>query len=187
MWFKDLKEHSDLIKPVAEIKPFLQKHYEKLGRQVAATTYSMLHYRYVMTLKQVTPDANFPEIPTSLRLLESDFGGPVAIHEVSLNKKEPELMETFYNQTYLKNFQSSVLKMKTIEADETKGEIRNLSIPALNVDTLWLSYDEKKADGFVSIWDFEIKAKEVFSTEKFLPFINDLKYRLDKMKGPRGS
>jgi hypothetical protein len=126
-------------------------------------------------------------LPTSLRLLESDGGGPIAIHEVSLNKTKPELLETFYNQTYLKNFQSSVLKMKKIEPDETKGEIRNLSIPALNVDTLWLSYDEKKSDGFVSIWDLEIKENEVFSIENFLPFINDLKYKLDKVNRPRGA
>ena len=187
MWFKDLNEHSDLVKPVAEIKQFLQKHYEKSGRQITSTTYSMLHYRYVMTLKQVNPEAILPEVPTSLRLLESDAGGPIAIHEVSLNKKKPELLETFYNQTFLKNFQGSVLKMKSIEPDETKGEIRNLSIPALNVDMLWLSYDEKKADGFVSIWDLEIKANEVLSVDKFLPFINELKYKLDKINRPRGA
>jgi hypothetical protein len=186
MWFKDLNEHSDLVKPVAEIKPFLQEHYEKFGRQIMATTYSMLHYRYVMTLTEVSPAAKLPTKPTSLRLLESDAGGAIAIHEVSLNKKEPELLETFYNQAYLKNFQSSVLKMKTIEPDETKGEIRNLSIPALNVDTLWLSYDEKP-DEFISIWDLEIKPNEVFSAEKFLAVINDLKYKLNKANRPKGA
>ena len=140
-----------------------------------------------MTIKQVTPDAKLPEKPSRLRLLESDAGGPIAIHEVSLNKEKPELLETFYSQTYLKNFQSAIIKMRKKEQDETKGEIRYLSIPALNVDTLWLYYGGKNVDGFISIWDIGIKEKEIYSEDKFLPFISDLKYKLNKMRGPKGA
>ena len=40
MWFKDLNEHADLIKPAAEIRPFLEKHYEKLGRPINTSAIS---------------------------------------------------------------------------------------------------------------------------------------------------
>lgn len=187
MWFKEKKEHAALLDPVAQIRPFLQKHYENLGRTVANTEYDMLHYRYVMTLKQVSSDAKLPEKPTSLRLLESDAMGPIAIHEVSLNKKKPALLETFFSQTYLKNFQNAVKKMKIKESDETKGEIRHLCIPALNVDTLWLHYGGSDVDGFVSIWDQDTKDKEIYTEDKFLLLMGDLKYRLGKMKGEMGA
>jgi len=187
MWFKDLSEHEDLVKPIAEIKPLLEKYYKDSGRVIFASEYSMLHYRYILPLKQITKQTKLPVKPTNLRVLESDIAGPIAFHEVSLVKNKPELFETFMDKRFFSDFNNAVLRLKSKEKDETKGEIRQLSIPALNVDALWLHYGGGKVDKFVLIREFDLKDKEVYDENKFLILLNDLKYKMGKMKGQMGA
>ena len=187
MWFKKLSDHSVLINPVAEIRPLLKKHYEDLGRPISTAVYSMLHYRYVMTLKQIKPEAKLPVKPTSLRLLESDANGPIAFHEVSLNSNKPGLLETFISPKYIMNFQNAILKIKEIDKDETKGEIRLLSVPALNVEAVWLNYEGTQPEKFALIWEFGSNDKQLFTKDQFLILLNQMKYRLGKVKGEMGA
>lgn len=187
MWFRELSDHSGLINPVAEIRPLLKKHYEALGRIISKAEYTMLHYRYNLTLKRITFKSKFPLKPTSLRLLESDANGPIAFHEVSLGKKNPKLLETYLSQSYILNFQKAISKIKEIDKDENKGEIRLLSIPSLNVEAVWLYDKGAEVNLFANIWEFSSKDQKVYSENDFLTLLNELKYRLGKIKGEIGA
>jgi len=188
MWFKQLSDHAPLADPLVEVRQLLQRHYEKSGRALSAPIYSNLHSGYFMTLDEIGAKAKFPNEPKSLRLVESDSNGPIALHELSLDKDKPRLLATFVDPRYTSNFDQAILKIKSHVKDETKGEIRHLSVPALNVEAVWLHFDEEKHDRFALTRNFNAKdSGKLHNGHDFLALLEKLKNKLGKIDEEMGA
>ncbi len=180
MWFKSHKEHADLIMPAEKGKRLVNEHYKE-KRILTKTRFSCLHYRYLMTFEQISSEAKLPESPSNMRALESDFDGfPLAFHELSLNKANPELLAIKLNERILLNFKETILKIAEKELDQSTGEIRHLSIPAVNIEAVWYKNAEESKNEFYLTSQDDNKI-EAFSEDEFIKQVKRLKNRLVKM------
>jgi hypothetical protein len=187
MWFKQQKNFEALLKPIEEVNSLVKEELLKKGRAIDKTEYSLLHDRFVLTLKQITPAMKLPEKPVSMRVFESDQNGHIAIHDVSVDPQNPNLLKTLLSQKKFLNFQNAIAKIKTKHKDESDGEIRLLDVPALNVEALWLHFNDDKDDKFGITIEFNPKDKELFTRAQFLDMLNQMKENQGKVKKKMGA
>ena len=186
MWYKKIPDYANLVDPVAEIRPTVKMHYETNDRIIGPAAYSMLHYHYVIPLDKISPATKFPNTPSGMRVLESDADGPLAIHELSADKNKPELIATFLGEKFISDFQNAISKIKVKEKDENNGEIRSITIPALNVEAVWLHYKEGNSDLISLVWEFDANDKELLKPAQFMAYLIKRKNKLGEIKDGMG-
>ncbi len=188
MWFKKQSEYKDLLQPIKGVFPLLKKDYTEKGRIIKATEYSKLHDRYVLTLEEIKPNAELPKKkPVSMRVVESDKNGYIAIHDVSPNNKKPRLFMTFFSESKFENFEKAIEKIKIKNKDESKGELRVLNVPALNVEALWLHFQNGEGDVFAITANLTPKDEELLTEGEFVYYLNFKKNNLGYLTDETGA
>jgi len=187
MWYKDKKDLEELLKPIEKVMPVVKKQYEEKYGAIGVTRFEMLHDRYVLTLQQVAPNTKWPEKPVSMRAIQLNKKGYVAMYDVSLNKNKPHLFMTFLSATKYLNFEGALKKIKAKHKDENKGELRVLDVPALNMEALWLHFKDGTDDKFACTAEYDPKEKELFTGPNFLAYLNLKKKALANMTDDMGA
>jgi hypothetical protein len=158
MWFKELMLNPKLLKPIPEIKPLINVYDKniKIDTELLEGDYSIPHNTYLVELDSIKKNFSLPETPNSLRVIEIKNDKPMAMYEVGMNEDNPELMQMNVNTSYFDQLNEALGRLKAFAGKKKElGEIRLIKVPALNIDALWLHYDNKANDIITLIRRFE--------------------------------
>jgi hypothetical protein len=118
--------------------------------------------------------------------MESDAKGqPIAIYESGVDEKMSKYFQVFLDKKCYNYLISGVEKLKKFEKINKNGEIRYLRIAALNLEIVWLHYEDGEEDLFVLNQNFG-EPQPVLTETQLLVLLNEMKYKLDKMDESMG-
>lgn len=182
MWFEDFSKHEELIKPILNVRPQIEAYYKSKSKEriLLAPQFKDLHLQYSIKFDKINEATTLPSKPSSHRVLEFDNNGPIAFHVLSLSKKKPELLESMISEKRINDFYNSLEKIKEKVKDETEGKIRFLTVPSLNVQSVWIHFDEPGKDGFSLITRFDPKDEELMGEARYKHYLFERKKRLEK-------
>jgi hypothetical protein len=190
MLFKDILYNKKLLKPISDIKPHLSSlsefGSEKFMVPGKPEEYNLPHYSYVLGLDEIKTNFNWPKEPKSLRLVELSDQSPAALYEVTLDEKNPELIQMNTNKHYFSHLEKSlVLLQGNVNENEETGELRLLKIPALNIEAFWLHYDNaSEKDQMAPVKKFEEDSRfnwtKTYSSKEFSDLVKDLAKQIDQ-------
>lgn len=181
MRFEDFSKHEELIKPIMEVRPQIEAYYKSKpgGRILLAPKFKDLHWQYSIKFDKINEATKLPSKPSSQRVLEYDNNGPIAFHVLNLSKKKPELLESMISEKRINDFYAALEKIKEKAKDETKGQIRFLNVPSLNVQSVWIHFDEPGKDIFSMITRFDPKDEELMGEAKYQHYLFGRKNQLE--------
>ena len=193
MWIKDLVFNPKLLNPIQAVRPMLQVYNEKidLHKQTPETDFGIPHYVFNLGLSDLKRGLKLPQIPASLRVLEMKMDKPVAFYEVGLDEQHPELIQMNTDQNFFQLFNHSISELKMADSkNKSKGELRIIRIPALNMEAVWLSYTGN-VNGMVSViprFDYEfVKTNKVYSEDEFARLLIKQASKLEKFDDTMGA
>ncbi len=193
MWYKDLVFNPVLLKPIPSVRPLLNVYGEKIEtlKDVVMNDIRLPHYVFNVGLNEIKRGMKLPQNPSSLRVLEIKENSPVAFYELSLNEENPELIQMNTNKDFFDKMDSSMSRLKqTDRKNNSVGELRTLRIHALNIEAIWLHYNENTED-IISVlprFDYNhIKSDTVYTLKEFLELIQREKSQLGKLDELMGS
>jgi len=195
MHLKDLIFNYRLLDPIPEIRPLARFNNQRfnLTQQLPEPEFSTPHLTYIITVNDIHPDMNMPELAISLRVLEMEESTPLAVYEVGLDENNPQFLQLNSNKEYFRSFEAAIDVLKQATPDDTAAELRDLKIPALNLEVAWLHYDDSQRDKFVPLRRFEDREREdgnrVFSANEFREYLNKKKEQIahmDELMGAGG-
>ncbi len=188
MWFQDFSKHEELIKPIMEVRPQIEAYYKSKPKEriLLDPKFKDLHFGYSIKFDKISEATKLPAKPSSLRVLEFDNNGPIAFHVFDPNKKKPQLLESMISVKRINDFYEALEKIKEKVKDETKGEIRFLAVPSLNVQSVWIHFDEPGKDGFSLITRFDPKDEELMGEAKYKHYLFERKKRLESSGNKTG-
>jgi Papain-like cysteine protease AvrRpt2 len=193
MWFKDLVFNAQLLKPIPELKGILQTYYSgdlDNSKEKGESDFKVPHYAYSIRLDEINKDFKLPEMPNSLRIIEINGETPMALYELKLNEKEPELFHMNVSKEYFQLLDEGLGRLKEVAiTNKSLGEIRLLKIPALNIEALWLHYSEQSEDIICPIKRFEneIYKSNSYKVKEFIKILQELASKIGKMDDTMGS
>jgi Papain-like cysteine protease AvrRpt2 len=194
MWFKDLVFNTQILKPIPELKGILQTYYNKdfdNNTIEAENGFKIPHYSYSIKLDEIKKDFKLPETPNSLRIVEINGQIPLALYELKLNEKEPELFQMNVSKDYFQLIDEGLGRLKEVaEKNKYLGEIRLIKVPALNLEAFWLHYSEQGEDIICPLRRFEndseINKSKSYTVKEFIKILQELSSRLGKMDDTMG-
>ena len=190
MWFQDFSKHKELIKLIMEVRPQIQAYYKSKSkpkeRILLAPKFKDLHLGYSIKFDKINEATKLPSKPSSQRVLEFDSKGPIAFHVFGLNKNKPQLLQSMISEKRINDFYAALAKIKEKVKDETKGEIRFLAVPSLNVQSVWIHFDEPGMDGFSMITRFDPEDEELMGEVKYRQYLFEQKKRLESSGNKKG-
>ena len=193
MWFDDLIFNPVLLKPIPSVRPLLNVYGEKVEtvREMIMKDLTVPHYIFNVGLNDIKDNMKPPQNPTSLRVLEIKDKAPVAFYEVGLNEENPELIQMNANKSFFDQMDHAMSRLK--EADKrnkSKGEIRTLRIPALNMEAIWLNYPDRTEDLVAMLPRFEyknIQSGKVYTLKEFSELLQKEKKQLGEYDETMGA
>ena len=147
-WLKDLLYERELLKPIPQVRPLLFPPQEiERDASMYEPRYSLPHFTYHLGLDKLEEAEDSLKNPASLRVVEVDGESAKAIYELNLNPEKAEVVNLSSDAEYLGTIEDGLdsLKRKDEDYDET-GELRVIRVPALNIEALWLHYEEGASD-----------------------------------------
>lgn len=156
MWLRDLVFNSKLLNPIPEVRPLarLQGNNPSLISSLGEPEYASAHNNYIVGLNEINSDFRIPERPMSMRIMEFEDNNPVALYEVGLNEESPNLIQMNTNKDYFSNLENALNMLKREGRNEEPAELRNIRIPALNLEAVWLHYENAQQDKFIILSNF---------------------------------
>jgi Papain-like cysteine protease AvrRpt2 len=148
MWFKELIYSPALLKPIPPVKPLLTIDDEKLSRLASLQNeFNLPHHTFILELDKIKTNFKLPEEPRTLRVFDLNENEPIALYELALDEKNPELIQMNSNPAYFKQLDEGLGRLKNYaEKSRSLGELRFIRIPALNIEAFWLHYDNNSND-----------------------------------------
>ena len=183
MWLKDLQFNPRLLSPIPEVRPFARFNNPKFNvtQEIPEPEYSTAHHTYVIGLNEISPESRFPERPVSLRVMEFEDSAAVAMYEVGLNEEQPQFMQLNVNKEYFTNFENALNRLKREGNEDYPGELRAIRVPALNLEAVWVHYDDPQHDKFVLVRQFGEDGRKVFNQAEFMEYLNRQKAQMGQM------
>ena len=183
MWLKDLQFNPRLLSPIPEVRPFARFNNPKFNvtQEIPEPEYSTAHHTYVIGLNEISPESRFPERPVSLRVMEFEDSAAVAMYEVGLNEEQPQFMQLNVNKKYFTNFENALNRLKREGNEDYPGELRAIRVPALNLEAVWVHYDDPQHDKFVLVRQFGEDGRKVFNQAEFMEYLNRQKAQMGQM------
>lgn len=186
MWFKDLIFQKELLNPIPELRPLIDIYDKdaKIKQHDTDGQFNIPHHTYLMGLNEINERESLPEKPGSLRVIEVRDNKPLALFEVTLNDKNPELMQMQVSPAYFQQFDEGLSKLKAAaESRKELGEIRSIKVPALNIEALWLNYESKGDDLIVPLKRFEndssIDWNKTYTEREFMAVLRELAKKIN--------
>ncbi len=195
MWLKDLQFNPELLKPIPEVRPLARFNTPNfnISQQIPEPEFSTAHHTYIITLNDIQSEMNLPERPVSLRIMEMEEAAPLAVYEVGLDEANPRFLQLHNNKNYIRMFENAVNTLKLDANLEIAAELRHIRIPALNIEAVWLHYDDQQQDRIVLLRQFEDGSmdgyKRIFNAREFTEYLNRQKVRqgqMDELMGAGG-
>ncbi len=91
-----------------------------------------------------------------MQVIELDEANPIAVYDLSTNADQPEIQQVSTDKTYLNNIESGIERLKRADNNaDTENELRLLRFPALNMEALWLTGDNRENDKYYPLRHFE--------------------------------
>lgn len=192
MWLKDLEFNPKLLKPIPEIRPFAKINNQHFNiNQLPEPEFSMPHFNYIISLNDINGEMNLPKKPISLRVLEMEDSAPLAVYEVGLDEENPQFLQLNSNKEYFGLFDTAIQTLKRYANQDAAAELRNVRVPALNLEATWLHYEDQQHDRFVLIRNFGDPEREdgqnIFDEKEFKEYLNKKKAQLTQMDDLMGA
>jgi hypothetical protein len=177
MWFKDLAFNPVLLKPIPEIRPLLAAYdehidLEKLSRE---SDFGIPHFVYNVPLNTLLKEPALPHSPVALRVLQLKKDAPVAYYDLGLDEQSPKLLQMNTSQAFFELMNSALGKLKSASKEhKASGELRLLTVPALNMEALWLAYTGRTPDLFTILPRFKYEDfdnNKVYEADEFLKLL----------------
>lgn len=183
MPFKDLQFNTRLLQPLTEVRPLARYSAQRfnLSQQLEEAEFSTAHYTYIISLNDIHRDMNLPERPISLRVLEMEDSTPLAVYEVGLDETHPQFLQLNSSREYFASFESALELFRRAPHDGTLAELRHLRIPALNLEALWLHYDNIEQDRFVLVRSFDGMGARMLTRRELIEYLNARKEQVAQM------
>src|SRR5262245_35629806 len=177
MWFKDLAFNPVLLKPIPEIRPLLAAYdehidLEKLSRE---SDFGIPHFVYNVPLNTLLKEPALPHSPVALRVLQLKKDAPVAYYDLGVDERNPKLLQMNTSQDFFELMNSALGKLKSASKEhKASGELRLLTVPALNMEALWLAYTGRTPDLFTILPRFKYEDfdnDKVYEADEFLKLL----------------
>lgn len=168
IWIKPLLLKEPFIRKIWETRPLLQLKGLPPTETAELTLPQAIH---VMGLDDLEEGKKPPEDADFIRVLEMDEGNLRAYYDLNLSEEAPEVRQMAGPGQQLDLFNRSLdVALELIESGEEEVELRQLRIPALYVDALWIHYDKPKKDVLIPF-----RAPGLLETFKPIPLSEALK------------
>ncbi len=154
IWIKPLLLKEPFIRKIWEIRPLLQLKYETLREPLpeSALSLSMPHEVFNMGLDELVEGSQAPEAPSFVRVLEMAGKETRAFFDLSLAEEEPEVRQMAGPGQQLTLFNRGLdLALRRAERNKMEVELRQLQIPGLYFEAIWLHYDDPAMDQLIPL------------------------------------
>jgi len=182
MKFKELVFDPIILKPIPEIRPLLKVHYPQveINKSITDINLNLPHHTFTLKLSDIGKGVKLPDTPDSMRLIEFENENPIALYDLALNEKQPEVLQLNTNEAFLRVMDTGIGRLTSSTKDkDVQGELRVLKIPALNIEALWLHFEGKDGDLFYLIRQFDDNY-DVMDEKAFYELLRSSKSKLGK-------
>lgn len=189
MRFLDFVLYEKLLIPIPWIRPLLKTQLPELNveKKLEQLHLSMPHHVFTVSLKDIDQEFTIPKEPSGVRVIELDEANPIAVYDLSTNADQPEIQQVSTDKTYLNNIESGIERLKRADNNaDTENELRLLRFPALNMEALWLTGDNRENDKYYPVRHFEDRAA-VMDWKEFNALIQRLKAAVEKQDNEMGA
>ncbi len=154
IWIKPLLLKEPFIRKIWEIRPLLQLKYEALREPVleSALSLAMPHEVFNMGLDELVEGSQAPEAPSFVRVLEMAGKETRAFFDLSLAEEEPQVRQMAGPGQQLALFNRGLdLALRRAERNKMEVELRQLQIPGLYFEAIWLHYEDQGMDQLIPL------------------------------------
>lgn len=177
MWLNDLILNPILFEPIPKVRPMLKVYGEKIDESNTYTDNNLgvPHYVYNIDLSDIKKGMKLPKEPVNIRVLDTVNEMPIAFYDVSLNEEKPELLQMNSNKDYFELLNHSIGRLRKADSkNKSKGELRLIRVPSLNLEAAWLNYSDRTKD-IISVlprFDYHhIKNNTEYTPDEFLQLL----------------